>query len=65
MTLGHDLDMDKGELTLVTGIHNTMNDVTNIMAQEIVKLKEEAITDALIKLGWTPPHEKDNIRHRN
>lgn len=29
-------------------------------AEEIIKLKEEGVREALIKLGWTPPSNQTN-----
>ena len=47
------LNQDHGSLELVSGI--TMNSIEEAMHTKIVELEDEAVIEALIELGWTPP----------
>ena len=47
------LNQDHGSLELVSGI--TMNAIEEAMGKKIVELEDEAVHEALIELGWTPP----------
>ena len=44
-----------GECLQVTALINNQK-----ISSSIYYLQEQAIKDALIKLGWTPPQEKDD-----
>lgn len=48
-------NQDHGSLELVSGI--TMNAIEEAMGKKIVELEDEAVREALIGLGWTPPKE--------
>ena len=47
------LNQDHGSLELVSGI--TMNSIEEAMHTKIVELEDEAVIEALIEQGWTPP----------
>jgi len=47
------LSQDHGSLELVSGI--TMNSIEEAMGKKIVELEDEAVREALVGLGWTPP----------
>ena len=47
------LNQDHGSLELVSGI--TMNAIEEAMSKKTVELEDEAVREALIELGWTPP----------
>jgi len=49
------LNQDHGSLELVSGI--TMNSIEEAMGKKIVELEDEAVREALVGLGWTPPKE--------
>ena len=49
------LSQDHGSLELVSGI--TMNSIEEAMGKKIVELEDEAVREALVGLGWTPPKE--------
>lgn len=36
------------------------NSVISSVVSNIVRLEEQGVRDALIKLGWTPPKDEDN-----
>jgi len=47
------LNQDHGSLELVSGI--TMKSIEEAMHTKIVELEDEAVIEALIEQGWTPP----------
>lgn len=47
-----------GECLQVTALINNQK-----ISSSIYYLQEQAIKDALIKLGWTPPQEKDDSNY--
>lgn len=49
------LSQDHGSLELVSGI--TMKSIEEAMHTKIVELEDEAVIEALVELGWTPPPE--------
>ena len=49
------LNQDHGSLELVSGV--TMNSIEEAMGKKVVELEDEAVTAALIAMGWTPPLE--------
>ena len=34
--------------------------IISTMASRVVRLEEQGVRDALIKLGWTPPKDEDS-----
>ena len=52
------LDYDREELHLRTSITDNMDNLTQKITHEVVQLKDKAVREALIKLGWTPPEGK-------
>ena len=47
------LNQDHGSLELVSGV--TMNGIEEALHTKIVDLEDEAVVDALLEMGWTPP----------
>ena len=43
---------------LVDGNLHIMTSVGETLVHEVILLKEQAVKDALILLGWTPPKEE-------
>lgn len=38
------------------------NEIRQNLVRKIIDLEDQLIRDALIKLGWTPPKEKDDAQ---
>lgn len=38
---------------------NNLNVVRNTLCRQLINLQDQGIIAALIKLGWTPPKEKE------
>ena len=59
--------LDNENLQIVTSHQSAFNDIVSARQVEVMRLKDEGIRKALVKLGWTPPgmapsiHE-DNVR---
>ena len=51
------MNVDPATLELVSGVK--VGDISDVLSQKIVELEEEAITEALIGMGWTPPPPKE------
>jgi len=49
------LSQDHGTLELVSGI--SMNGIEEAMSTKTVELENEAVIEALIEAGWTPPEK--------
>ena len=54
------LDFEKGilELTINQTTDDMVNKYTEQFSREVYNLREQTISEALIKLGWTPPPEE-------
>lgn len=48
-------------ITQDTITHETVDDVTGRMIQEVINIKEKATKDALIEMGWLPPEDKEEL----
>lgn len=46
-----------GNLEMATVLHDDIHKTSEIVAKSVANLKEQAVREALIKLGWTPPIE--------
>lgn len=59
--------LDNENLQIVTSHQGAFNDIVAAHQVEVMRLKDEGVRQALVKLGWTPPgmapsiHE-DNVR---
>ena len=51
------LNIDHATLNLVSGV--IVGDLASELTRKVINLEEQAISEALIKMGWTPP-PKDN-----
>ena len=48
-------------ITQDTITHETVEEITGRMIQEIINTKEKATRDALIEMGWMPPEDKEGM----
>lgn len=44
-------------------VDNVADDLISRHICEVIKLRDEAVRDALIQLGWTPPHDAKPLVH--
>jgi len=51
------LNVDPTTLELVSGVK--VGDISDVLSQKIIELEEEALVEALIGMGWTPPPPKE------
>jgi hypothetical protein len=49
------MPIDKDSFSLLTEMNNPLLNSLNQVSREIFELREKAIQEGLIKLGWTPP----------
>lgn len=47
--------LDNENLQIVTSHQSALNDVVAAHQVEVIRLKDDGIRQALVKLGWTPP----------
>ena len=47
------MNVESGSLELVSGV--TLDDISSELSRKMVELEEQAVVEALIESGWTPP----------
>lgn len=57
--------LDNENLQIVTSHQSAFNDVVAARQVEVMRLKDEGIRQALVKLGWTPPWMAPSILEEN
>jgi hypothetical protein len=51
------MNVDPATLELVSGV--TVGDISDELSRKTVELEEQALVEALIGMGWTPPPPKE------
>ena len=51
------MNIDPASLEMVSGV--TVGDISDELSTKIVELEEQALVEALIGIGWTPPPPKE------
>lgn len=57
--------LDNENLQIVTSHQGAFNDIVSARQVEVMRLKDEGIRQALVKLGWTPPGMAPRIHEDN
>lgn len=57
--------LDNENLQIVTSHQSAFNDIVAARQVEVMRLKDEGIRQALVKLGWTPPWVAPSILEEN
>lgn len=57
--------LDNENLQIVTSHQSALNDIVAARQVEVMRLKDEGIRQALVKLGWTPPGMAPSIHEDN
>lgn len=57
--------LDNENLQIVTSHQGAFNDIVSARQVEVMRLKDEGIRQALVKLGWTPPGMAPSIHEDN
>lgn len=57
--------LDSENLQIVTSHQGAFNDIVAAHQVEVMRLKDESIRQALVKLGWTPPGMAPSIHEDN
>ena len=57
--------LDKENLQIVTSHQSALNDVVAAHQVEVVRLRDEGIRQALLKMGWKPPGMAPSIHEDN
>jgi len=60
MKIAVETQYNKEQIIQTTKFISDYEDPLNILAREVVSLRENGIREALIKLGWTPPCDHKN-----
>ena len=51
------MNVDPATLELVSGVK--VGDISDVLSRKTVELEEQALVEALIGMGWTPPPPKE------